>query len=100
MSSLSYADNSFDRADNLFERSGGRFQEGTLIDERSVAHILIAALTAAGKDVTMTSYDPERMSLVIADGAGRSFDLWLNLRLGRPQPIGAFIRFVSEGAES
>lgn len=71
-----------------------------MIDEKSVAHIILSALTAAGKDVTMTSYDAERLSLVIADGEGRAFDLWLNLRLGRPQPVGAHIKFVSEGAAS
>lgn len=70
-----------------------------MIEEKSAAHVVLAALTAAGFDLVMTGYDPERMSLVASDGEGRSFDLALTLRLGKPEPIGTRIKFVSQAAE-
>ena len=70
-----------------------------MIEERTVAHAVLRGLTSAGIHVTMTGYDPDKLSLV-ASSDGASYDVFVTKRNATLRPIGERVAFVSEGCEA
>lgn len=70
--------------------------------DRSIAHVIQAALVDAGYVVTTTGYAADNMTLWVDDGCGNAYDVSCRIaHIRRPRAIGAVLRgFVSEGAES